>query len=55
MKILLVNKYFYRKGGAETYFFRTRRRPEIIRPRSGLLLHAALEQRAKLLEQVFRI
>ncbi len=21
MKILLVNKYFYRKGGAETYFF----------------------------------
>lgn len=21
MRILLVNKYFYRKGGAETYFF----------------------------------
>lgn len=21
MQILLVNKYFYRKGGAETYFF----------------------------------
>ena len=21
MRILLVNKFFYRKGGAETYFF----------------------------------
>ena len=41
MKILLVNKYFYRKGGAETYFFALAEGLEIIRPRSCLLLHAA--------------